>query len=121
MEKYILLTNNLNVKKYVAIRAFEVPMKRGAVDVSGSIRFNRVGIVNQSNKTLRIDEIIYSSDSNNSSSDHFQDIQSMSIKEVFLKRRCISYFFDDNIPEEIKIRGKLGGTETKYWLHELHE
>lgn len=116
--KVYIIDENFNVLHYKSIGTFTVPMKEGAVDISGSVGFNKVGIVNQSNKTLRIDEIVYSSNSWTNPSDNYQDIQAYSIKEVFLSRGYIDYFFDDRIPDEIEVRG-ISSEDTKYWIHKL--
>ena len=118
--KVYLIDENLNVKRYTAIGSFSVPMKGGATDIICSVPFNRVGIANQSKKTLVIEGIHYSSNRYSSSSQSDQKIQGMTFEAGFLNRGYISYFFDARIPKEISSRG-YSSQETKYWLHEFKE
>lgn len=81
--KVYVIDEELNVKRYTAIGTFDVPMKGGAVDISCSVPFNRVGIANQSKKTLVIEGIQYSSNSRSSSSQNDQQIQGRHLRTYF--------------------------------------
>jgi hypothetical protein len=116
--KLYVIDEDLKVSIYTSIGSFDIPMKGGATDLTCSVPFNRVGIANQSKKTLVIEGLQYSSRSPSSSSKEDQQIQSMAFETVFLSRGYISYFFDDNIPNEISVRG-YSSQETIYWLHDL--
>ncbi|MCB0402950.1 MAG: hypothetical protein KDD41_12755 [Flavobacteriales bacterium] len=117
--KVYVIEPDLTVYAYYALGSFTVEMEEKAgAKVNCQVHHNRVGIVNQSRKTLRIEEVTYGSSPLASSGDHALQIEACSFKEVFLKRGLIDFFFDTP-PEEIKVVG-LSHEETKYWIHTVN-
>ncbi len=77
-------------------------------------RFDHVTIINKSGFKLVLEEIIYTDNANSMSSDGDYEIRAHSFLEVFLPGNEITYFFNQNIPDAVEVRG--GSSKTQYWL-----
>ena len=113
-----VIDENLNASIHKSIGSFniEIPAKGGA-ELSCNVHMNRTGIVNKSGKTLLIEGVFYGTSDYAHHDDSPKRINAYSFKEVFLPRGIIDYFFDDELPKEIRV-GVINNSETKYWIHQ---
>lgn len=115
--KVYIIEENLHILRYRSFGSFTVEIEaKGGAEISCTVPYNSVGIVNKSKKTLVIDEIVYGMESIEMGASK-QKIQGYSFKNVFLSRGKIDIFYDQEIPDQVD--GYTTADESRYWLHVL--
>jgi hypothetical protein len=112
--KVYLIERDLMYEEYYLMGRTKQEMGNGKTITISPSRFDKVNIVNKSEFKLILEEIIYADNSNSVSANGDYEIAPYSAKEVFLPSPEITYFFEDNIPDALEVRGR--SSETKYWL-----
>ncbi|MDX2362724.1 MAG: hypothetical protein QNK23_18080 [Crocinitomicaceae bacterium] len=125
-----MIDQDFNVGSYRTWGAIHVELDNGKV--ISEINTDRVTVINNTSTPLFIEKIIYGggsshytekdyldSDSNivNSNYNGF-DVFPYTAASIYLERKSIDYFFDDEIPDEIRV--PLGSGEVNYWLRKAH-
>lgn len=89
-------------------------LSNGKTILVSPTRFDHITVINKSEFKLILEEIIYADNSSTVNSNGDYEIAPNSVLEVFLPTSEITYFFEQNIPDAVEVRGR--SSETKYWL-----
>ena len=112
--KVYLIEWTLMYEEYYLMGRTKQEMANGKTISISPGRFDRITIVNKSEFKLVLEEIIYTDNVNSVHSDGDHEVAPYSSFEVFLPNNEITYFFEQNIPDALEVRGR--SSETKYWL-----
>lgn len=112
--KVYIVERDLLYKEFYLMGSTKQVLDTGkSITVSPS-RFDRINVVNKSEFKLLLEEIIYADNASSVSSNGDYEIAPYSALEIFLPNSEITYFFEDNIPDAVEVRGR--SSENKYWL-----
>ncbi len=112
--KVYMVERDLMYEEYYLMGRTKQEMGNGKTITISPGRFDRVTIINKSEFKLVLEEIIYTDHANSVHSDGDHEVSPHSSFEVFLPGNEITYFFEQNIPDALEVRGR--SSETKYWL-----
>ncbi|WP_341903269.1 hypothetical protein [Fluviicola taffensis] len=112
--KIYLIDKDLVYEQFYLIGSTKQQLGNGKTISVSSSRWDRANIVNKSEFKLILEEIIYTDNVNNVSANGDYEIVPYSSLEVFLPTNEITYFFEDNIPDAVEVRGE--SSKKQYWL-----
>lgn len=112
--KIYIIDRDLIYEECYLIGSTKQEMGNGKTISISPKRFDYVTVVNKSEFKLVLEEIIYTDNITNVSSDGDHELAPHSSFEVFLPNNEITYFFEQNIPDAIEVRN--GSSKTQYWL-----
>ncbi len=112
--KIYLVERDLLYEEFYLLGSTKQLMDNGKTITISPSRFDRVNVINKSEFKLILEEIIYTDDATSVSANGDHEVAPYSALEVFLPNSEITYFFEDNIPDAVEVRG--GSSKTQYWL-----
>jgi len=112
--KVYIVDYNLIYEEYYLIGSTKQTLGNGKTISISPSRFDRVIVLNKSAFKLILEEIVYADKASSISSNGDYKIAPYSALEVFLPSSEITYFFEDNIPDAVEVRGE--SSKTQYWL-----
>ena len=112
--KIYLIDKDLIYEECYLMGSTKQQMGNGKTISISPSRFDKVTVINKSEFKLILEEIIYADNAYNANSNGDYEIQPFSAMEVFLPTGEITYFFEQNIPDAVEVRGE--SSKTQYWL-----
>lgn len=114
--KVYIIHANHQVEFYRTVGTFDMELANGS-KIQASVPVGHVGVVNNTTDKLVVEEVLYGGKDSIHSKNYY--IDSFLFQHMELPDSKINYWFDDLIPDKIRI--PLGGEKSKYWLHEIEK